>query len=115
MVLEDVPGVTPERDAASAPAAGSPPTGKSVTPRPRYVIVVARDQPDLWRHLRQSVGEIHGVHVVLDRRHGGRWAWARSWDERHDVDRRRGADDANRLSYPSVFTIHPEGSSSTPS
>ena len=99
MVLDDVSRVAPADEQPEAP-------------RPRYLIVVARDQPDLWRHLRQSFGELRGVDVVLDRRHGGRWQWAQSWEyEQRGMDRRRAADAASRLSHRSVMIVHPEGSS----
>jgi len=85
---------------------------RSETPRLRYLIVVARDQPDLWRHLRQSVGEIKGVDVVLDRRHGGRRVYARSWEyEQPGMERRRAADAARWLSCRSVIIVQPESPS----
>jgi hypothetical protein len=86
------------------------------TSRPRYLIVVARDQPDLWRHLQASIGELTGVDVVLDRRYGGRWQWAKSREyERHGLDRRRATCAANRLSHPSVMFVHSEDSSTATS
>jgi hypothetical protein len=116
MVLENAPGAVPAIDAGSTPGVTTPASGQPETTRPRYLIVVARDQPDLWRHLRKSVGELKGVDVVLDRRHGGRWQWAQSSEyEQRGMDRRRATDADNRLSHRSVMIVHPEGSSPTTS
>jgi hypothetical protein len=44
----------------------------SRTPRPerarRWIILVARDQPDLYAHLKSAFTGDHKVEVVLDRR-----------------------------------------------
>jgi len=110
MVLDNAPGAVPPTDEGSAPGTSAPTPGQPETARPRYLIVVARDQPDLWRHLRKSFGELKGVDVVLDRRHGGRWQWAQSWEyEQRGTDRRRTSDAADRLSHHSVMIVHPEG------
>ena len=44
----------------------------------RKLVVVARDQFDLWWQLCQALTTADGVEVVLDRRQGGRWQWAES-------------------------------------
>jgi len=44
----------------------------------RKLVVVARDQFDLWWQLCQAFTKVDGVEVVLDRRQGGRWQWAES-------------------------------------
>ena len=44
----------------------------------RKLVVVARDQFDLWWQLCQALTTAEGVEVVLDRRQGGRWQWAES-------------------------------------
>jgi hypothetical protein len=114
MVLDNVPGAAPAADPSSAPSLTTPTSEQPETTRPRYLIVVARDQPDLWRHLRKSVGELKGVDIVLDRRHGGRRQWAQSSEyEQRGTDRRRATDVASRLSHRSVIIVHPEGSSPT--
>ena len=44
----------------------------------RKLVVVARDQFDLWWQLCQALTTADGVEVVIDRRQGGRWQWAES-------------------------------------
>ena len=44
----------------------------------RKLVVVAREQFDLWWQLCQALTTVDGVEVVLDRRQGGRWQWAES-------------------------------------
>jgi hypothetical protein len=44
----------------------------------RKLVVVARDQFDLWWQLCQALTAADGGEVVLDRRQGGRWQWAES-------------------------------------
>ena len=111
-MLDDVHSITRRNDAASAPAVNVATCEQTETPRPRCLIVVARDQPDLWRHLRQSVGDVKGVDVVLDRRHGGRREYAQSWEyEQRGTERRRPAGADSWLWYRSVIIVHPEGSS----
>ena len=72
------------------PAKSELPSDESRVGKARYLIIVARDQPDLWRHLTQNTGEYEGIEFVLDRRHGGRvrWAQMRALQER-GTDRRR--------------------------
>jgi hypothetical protein len=90
MVLDEAASIPLAIQEGSAHGGRAPFAGKRETHRPRYLIVVSRDQPDLWRHLRQMFTGIDGVDVVLDRRHGGRWQWAQSsgYEERGE-DRRR--------------------------
>ncbi len=52
-------------------------------PRPRILIIVSRDQPDLRWYLTQ---DIRGLEVVFDRRRGER----RQGTQAHPEDRRRG-------------------------
>lgn len=89
--------------------------GKAEVHRPHYLIVVSRDQPDLWRHLRQMFTGIGGVDVVLDRRHGGRWQWAqsRAFEERND-DRRRAHTMDTSLSHRSFVIVNPEVTATSP-
>jgi hypothetical protein len=56
----------------------------------RCLVIVSREELDLWRHMTQYNGEIKGVQVLLDRRQRER----RQQDqpvalERRRVDRRR--------------------------
>jgi hypothetical protein len=109
MVVDDKPTFSPPAYAEHAANMESPSSGQPEAQRPRYVIVVERDQPDLWRHLRQSLRGLEGVDLVLDRRRGGRWRWARSWEyQERGADRRRASDDVEtRLSHHSVVVVHP--------
>jgi hypothetical protein len=49
-------------------------SGECVSPArkagPAYLVIVARDQPDLLRHLRQAFSECAAVEVIMDRRSG---------------------------------------------
>jgi hypothetical protein len=61
--------------------------------RARYLIIVARDQSDLWQHLQRTFAGAEGVEVLLDRRHGGWWQFTRSRECRESgTDRRRPPD-----------------------
>ena len=81
----------------------------------RYLIIVARDQPDLWRALARHIVGDEGVQVILDRR---RWPRRRR-EETREPDR-RGADrrqtprierDLRHRSFVLVDRLdgHPEG------
>jgi hypothetical protein len=50
------------------------------------LIIVARDQPELWQVLKQEFGNGDEIRVILDRRHG----------ERRRVDRCDGFDRRSR-------------------
>lgn len=82
--------------------------------RSRYLIIVSRDQPDLWRHLRQLLTDADGFEVVLDRRHGGRWQWSQSaaFQER-GADRRRAHDPRVGFAQRSFVIVDPAGSHAT--
>ena len=64
--------------------------GQPSTKPVRTLIIVARDQPDLWRALAGQFAESTTVQVVPDRRHWGRRQRVH-WDEadRRRSDRRR--------------------------
>jgi hypothetical protein len=68
----------------------APPTRKIV----RGLIIVARDQPELWRALTHEFGQSQEIRVLLDRRQGER----RKADQAHTPDR-RGTD---RRSLPRI-------------
>ncbi|MBP2670300.1 MAG: hypothetical protein H6Q87_72 [candidate division NC10 bacterium] len=99
----------------STPGGGTPFPGRIETRRPRYLIVVSREQPDLWRHLRQLFTGIDGVNIVLDRRHGGRWQWAqsRAYEDRGE-DRRRPRNLDAGLSHRSFVIVNPDETGVTP-
>jgi hypothetical protein len=61
---------------ASASTLG--PTVSAPAERERKLVVVARDQFDLWWQLSQALTKVGEVEVVLDRRQGGRWQWSES-------------------------------------
>lgn len=69
---------------------GSRTTGATV----RGLIIVARDQPDLWQALTREFGHSQDIRVILDRRRGER----RRTERVHAPDR-RGAD---RRSMPRI-------------
>lgn len=73
----------------------------------RCLFIVARDQPDLWHHLKRDFCEDEGIQVILDRR----------WDERRQsvqarepdrrrVGRRRQPSIDNDLRYRSFVILH---------
>jgi hypothetical protein len=58
---------------------------------PRYLFIVARDQPELCAHLQREFVHEEGVEIVLDRRRRDRrrlHATGRDGDRRRRVDRR---------------------------
>ena len=52
----------------------------------RYLLIVARSQPDLWRYLTDNFSGDEKVEVVLDRRRGER----RRRTQPHEPERRQG-------------------------
>lgn len=111
MVADVATGIPPVLSEGSTHGTRTPSAGKPEIRRPRYLIVVSRDQPDLWRHLRQLFTGIAGVDIVLDRRHGGRWQWtqSRACEERGEDRRHPRTSDAG-LSHRSFVIINPEES-----
>jgi hypothetical protein len=109
MGLDKAAGMPLVTQEGQAPSESAPPTGQSETRRARYLIVVSRDQPDLWRHLRQMLTGVDGIQVVLDRRHGGRWQWSQSrgYEER-GADRRRPASSQATFGRRSFVIVDPE-------
>jgi hypothetical protein len=60
--------------------------------RARVLVIVARDQPDLWWYPTRDLAGFKGVGAVLDRRQGGWWQRAQPRElEERGADRRRGA------------------------
>jgi hypothetical protein len=72
-----------------APASTAEPSAEEA--RERKLVVVARDQFDLWWQLSQALTKVVEVEVVLDRRQGGRWQWSESQQYQDRGRDRRGS------------------------
>jgi hypothetical protein len=85
---------------------GASPEASPTRRKARCLFVVARDQVDLWQHLRRQFGDEGEIHVMLDRRHGERrlGAGLRALDRRRG-ERRRTSPDRD-LRYRSFLIIH---------
>jgi len=115
MVVDEAAGFPVQMQEGPTDGERPPVAGKPETRRARYLIVVSREQPDLWRHLRQMFTGIRGVDVVLDRRHGGRWQWAQSRaHEERGEDRRRPRSLEAGLAHRSFVIVNPEDTAITP-
>ena len=89
MLEEQDPPILLPMQEENAPRATAPSRAQMAAERGSYLIVVARDQPDLLRHLKQRLAGFDGVEVVLDRRQGGRWQWSEScYYQERGADRR---------------------------
>ena len=90
--MEKAEGPLPHADADGAPglvARGGPTAGPRTT-RPRSLIIVAREEPDLWLYLTRSYGGIQGLEILLDRRQGERRHEVQPYTpERRQAERRR--------------------------
>lgn len=115
MAVDEAPGAPVALQEGRTTGGKAPLAGGPQTRRPRYLIVVSREQPDLWRHLRQLFTGIDGVNIVLDRRHGGRWQWAqsRAYEERGEDRRRPRTVDAG-LSHRSFVIVNPDETTGKP-
>ena len=72
----------------------------------RCLFIVARDQPDLWHHLKRDFAE-EEVQVILDRRRGDRRQRVEAQEpERRRADRRRQPSVDNNLRYRSFVIVH---------
>jgi hypothetical protein len=70
------------------PAGTSPEANRTADPG-RYLVIVARDQVDLWRHLVKDFAEFKKVQVHLDRREEERRHSIRAHHpDRRGIDRR---------------------------
>lgn len=73
----------------------------------RLLFVVARDQPDLWHHLKRDFAQDEEVQVILDRRRGERRQRVQSREpERRRAERRRQPGTEKELRYRSFVIIH---------
>ena len=77
----------------------------------RYLLIVARTEPDLWRYLKHNFAGDDKVEVVLDRRRGER----RQRTQPHEPERRRGErrrqpGTEKELQYRSLVIIRLESS-----
>ena len=69
---------------------GTSPRTEPTADRIQYLIIVARDQTDLWSHLVQDFAEYKGVEVYIDRRQGERRQSIRVYSpDSRGADRRR--------------------------
>ena len=108
--MEKAEGPLHHADADAAPglvARGGPTAGPRTT-RPRFRIIVAREEPDLWLYLTRSYGGIQGLEVLLDHRQGERRHQVQPYTpERRQAERRRPpAPEKNRR--PQLFRIVPQ-------
>ena len=109
--VADCPVAAPE---GSTHGGSTPSTRKRQTERARYLIVVSREQPDLWRHLRQILTGVDGVDVVLDRRYGGRWQWSQSREfEERGADRRQHPLSETLFGHRSFVIVNPADSAAS--
>ncbi len=108
--MEKAEGPLRPADAEAEPGlvARGEPTAESRTTRPRSLIIVAREEPDLWLYLTRSYGGIQGLEVLLDRRQGERRHQVQPYTpERRQAERRRlPAPEKNRHRQP--FRIVPQ-------
>lgn len=77
----------------------------------RYLLLVARNQPDLWRYLKNNFAGDQKVEVILDRRRGERRQRIEPHEpERRRAERRRQPGLDNDLSYRSFVIVRlPQG------
>jgi len=83
------------------------PEAQPIAERTSILVIVARDQPGLFRYLVNDFPDFKAVEAVFDRRHGKRRnrTWTRESDRRR-VDRRSSVDIESRLrrnGYAIVF------------
>jgi len=72
----------------------------------RYLLIVARNQPDLWRYLKQNFAGDEKVEVILDRRRGERRQRVQAYGpERRRAARRGPSSIDNDLCYRSYVIV----------
>jgi len=73
----------------------------------RLRFIVARDQLDLWHHLKRDFAQDEEVEVILDRRRGERRQRVQIREpQRRRADRRRRSGIDKDLGYRSFVIIH---------
>ena len=77
----------------------------------RYLLIVARNQPDLWHYLKRNFAGDEKVEVILDRRRGERRQRIQPHEpERRRADRRHQPSLAHDLSYRFLAIVRqPQG------
>ncbi len=77
----------------------------------RYLLIVARNQPDLWQYLKNNFAGDEKVEVILDRRRGERRQRVQAHEpERRRAERRREPGLDKDLTYRSfVIVRHRQG------
>ena len=77
----------------------------------RYLLLVTRNQPDLWHYLKNNLAGDEKVEVILDRRRGERRQRVQPHEpERRQADRRHHPSVDNDLTYRSLVIVRqPQG------
>ena len=96
---------TPSKRVPESRPAKAQPTSDKVG----CLFIVARDQPDLWDHLRKDFAEEREVRVFLDRRRGERRQRVQPLKQERRCDNRRRASIDTDLRYRSFVIIHEQG------
>lgn len=108
MFLARIPVILSPRDVvrlgeeATTPSKRAQPTSDKT----RCLFIVARDQADLWDHLRKDFADDKEVRVILDRRRGERRQRAQPHEGQRRRDDRRRASIGTDLRYRSFVIIH---------
>lgn len=72
----------------------------------RYLLIVARNQPDLWLYLKNNFAGDEKVEVILDRRRGERRQRIQAHEsERRRAERRRQPNLEKDLTYRSFVIV----------
>jgi len=75
----------------------------------RALVVVARDQPELWQSLTQHFSANEDVQVLLDRRQGERRQRVQAYErDRRGPDRRRPPSIESGVSHPRYVMARPQ-------
>ena len=75
----------------------------------RYLLIVARNQPDLWRYLKDNFAGDEKVEVILDRRRGERRQRVQLREpERRQGERRRQPSIDKDLTYRFFVIVRQE-------
>ena len=75
----------------------------------RALVVVARDEPELWQSLTQHFSANEDVQVLLDRRQGERRQRVQAYErDRRGPDRRRPPSIESGVSHPRYVMARPQ-------